>query len=57
MLWDKIADLNYKVSRSESPTAMADSFMLLTLGFMVGVFEIILYPIWRPIYWLIRRKG
>jgi hypothetical protein len=56
MLATKISDIHYRVTRSESTTYFGDSFFLLTLYVIVGFVEIILYPIWRPIYWAIKRK-
>lgn len=56
MLATKIANMHYDIYQSNSKTYMADAFFILTLYFIVGMVELILYPVWRPIYWMITKK-
>lgn len=56
MISTKIGDLEYRITRSDSPTKTADGFFLMLAFLVVGLLEALTYPIWRPIYWLIKRR-
>jgi hypothetical protein len=50
--------LNHSINRdnNNNDTNIPDSFFLWVAYLSVALLEVVLYPIWRPIYWLIKRK-